>query len=226
MFPTISCTHDVAWVARSLQAEPLRFPYLHNFRRSHLADRCSAQALRRLSALDRLDLRDLNDFSRRSATVGSRLSSPRPSTGTVWSVGTCHCKTTGMSSILSENSNCAISTGFWASVVAQQRADQQPCPRSTTVKSPRGSAQSGPWPPVVEQQRACPRSATVESPRAALSGPQQQSLTQPGPRVGNWRITAVCCAVCPVGTCLSLEIGTVAVGKTVVAAVLAVTGDA
>ena len=35
---------------------------LHNFSMCHLADRCCAQNLTGLGALDRLDLRDLNDF--------------------------------------------------------------------------------------------------------------------------------------------------------------------
>ena len=91
---------------------------------------------------------------------------------TVWSVSTCHCTTTGMSATLFKNCTCGISTGFRGPVVVQQRTCQQPCPRSTSVQSPRAaSAQSGPWAPVGEQQRAyqqhCPRSAPVESPWAS-----------------------------------------------------------
>ena len=53
----------------------------------------------------------------------------------------------------------------------------------------------------------------MESPRAALSGPQQRAWTQPGPRAapGVSQRYAAQFALC----CLSLEIGTVAVGKTV-----------
>ena len=38
--------------------------HLHNFHRCQLADRCSARTLKGQSILDRLDLRDLNDFPR------------------------------------------------------------------------------------------------------------------------------------------------------------------
>ena len=37
-----------------------------------------------------------------------------------------------------------------ATLIAKQWARQQPCPRSATVISPRASARSGPWAPVVE----------------------------------------------------------------------------
>ena len=96
-------------------------------------------------------------------------------------MGTCRCTTnkracqqpcprsaTGIS-----ESICTVKIMATCRRTTNKRACQQPCPRSATVESPRASAQSGSWPPVVAQQQQhasqqiCPRSAPVGSPRAS-----------------------------------------------------------
>ena len=123
--------------------------------------------------------------------------------------GTCCCTTENMSTTITKNctcglssgfckvctvGTCGVSTGFWALVVVQQRTCQQPCPRSAPVESPQASARSGPWTLVVAQQRAC-----------------QVTLS----KICNCGFSTGFRTARPVGTCLSFEIGTVAVGKIV-----------